>query len=237
WMREAILSGVGDRMFPFLKAIEEQNDKSGEGYNLIMKDLGEMFGNGASIAQCRELVRIVLAQENATSQAIGTVLGLAEGMSGRPESVEYSAMLPLLLATSHSADRETFMEGVYSSAEDTTVTTTQRVNALNLLGYTQDPRGLPLLQASLSPERLPEIQKAAINALSTQGSPAGGEILVSREVWSGFTPQVRSTVITSLVSNPVFVPLLLRAINDKVVSASDIPSITRTRLLAHKNEE
>lgn len=235
WMREAILSGVGDRMSPFLTALEQQEDKAGEGYNLIMKDLGEMFGNGATLAQCRELVKIAL--DGSATQAIGTLLGLAEGISGRPQWADNNEILPFILTTSPTARRKAFMEKLYHTAADSTVTPIQRVNALNLLGYTQDPKSLPILQKALSPDQLPEIQKAAIGALSTQGSPAGGELLVRREVWGGFTPQVRSFVITSLVSNPVFVPLLLRAINDKVVSASDIPSITRTRLLDHKNEE
>src|SRR5690625_6279319 len=40
-----------------------------------------------------------------------------------------------------------------------------------------------------------------------------------------------------MVSHPVFIPILLDAIGEEVVAASDVPSVTRKRLLAHKNEE
>lgn len=237
WMREAILSGVGDRMFPFLQAVERQENKNNSAYGLIMKDLGEMFGNGADMAQCRELVRITLESSQSDHSGIGTILGLAEGISGRPETGKIKDILSYLLTTVDSKNRNTFIQKIYTTAADSTASSSERIQALSLLGFTQDTRSLPILQASLAPEQLPEVQKAAIGALSTQGSPEGGSILVSEDVWSGFTPQVRSTVITSLVSSPVFIPLLLRAINEGVVSASDIPSITRNRLMGYKDEE
>jgi len=236
WMRTAILSGVGSRMEAFLTAMDEE-DPSQPGYPLIMKDLGEMFGNGASIAQCRELSRITLANHNPDVPGIGTVLGLAKGVAGRPELRNQKEVLSYLASTANPADRKAFWESVYQYVRDPSASLMRRIDAVSLLGYTQDPESLPALRALLSPDQLPELQKAAIGAISTQGNRSGGEILVSKDVWSGFTPQVKSTVITSLVSNPTFVPLLLQAIGDGVVSASDIPSITRQRLMSSGNAE
>ncbi|HLU94241.1 MAG TPA: PVC-type heme-binding CxxCH protein [Membranihabitans sp.] len=237
WMREAILSGVGDRMVEFLDALEAQPGKNDLGYALIMKDLGKMFGNGATIAQCRQLASVSLNEDGPTSSGIGTILGLAEGVSSRPEARGNKEILSFLLSSTSLPKRTSFIQEVYKISRDTTAALQNRINAVSLLGYTQDSKSLPVLQALLTPDQLPELQKAAIGALSSQGSRAGGEILVTREIWGGFTPQVRSTVITSLVSNPVFVPMLLKAITEKVVSASDIPSITRQRLMSSQNSE
>lgn len=237
WMREAILSGVGDRMNQFLDALEQQNSQDNESYELIMKDLGEMFGNGASIAQCRDLMRMILIKNGKTKPGIGTVLGLAEGMSGRLEIKGSKDILSFLMTTTSQQKRQDFMKQVYTIAQDVMTKREIRVNALSLLGYTQDPKSLPVLRASLTPEQLPEVQMAAVSAISIQGTASGGEILVQQEVWNGFTPQVRSSVITSLVSHSVFVPILLQAIESGVISASDIPSITRKRLMTSKNSE
>jgi putative membrane-bound dehydrogenase-like protein len=236
WMREAILSGVGERMVPFLTSLENQKNKGGEGYVLIMKDLGEMFGNGATIAQCRDLVKMVLTNKESDKSRIGTVLGLAGGISGRPEARGQKDVLSFLMTTTASSDRNSFMQEVYSKAADDSAETELRVNALSLLGYTQDSKSLPVMRAALTPEHLPEVQIASIKAISTQETASGGEILVKPEVWRGFTPQVRSSVITSMLSHPVFIPILLQAIEDNVVAASDIPSITRKRLMESKDE-
>lgn len=236
WMRIAILSGVGTRMEEFLTAMEAE-DPSGPGYPLIMKDLGEMFGNGAEMDQCKELARITLSRHSPDISGIGTLLGLARGVARRQEAKGNQDILTYILSTASAKDRQNFIQELHEIAGNTNVNVAQREDAISLLGYTRDPKSLPVLKSLLRPEQHPELQIAAIGALSTRGSASEGEILVAKEIWAGFTPQVRSTVITSLVSNPVFIPLLLRAIGDKIVSPSDIPSLTRQRLMASRDPE
>src|SRR5690625_2049183 len=93
------------------------------------------------------------------------------------------------------------------------------------------------MRTALRPEASSSIQRAAIQAIVPMGSEEGGKLLTEPEIWKRFTPKVRSSIVSSMVSHPVFIPILLDAIGEEVVAASDVPSVTRKRLLAHKNEE
>ncbi|MEO8848480.1 MAG: PVC-type heme-binding CxxCH protein, partial [Casimicrobiaceae bacterium] len=88
WMRAAVFSGIGERMGPFLTAIQQQKEtpSNDNAYPFVMEDLGNMFGNGASIADCREFMRVVMQSSEDKNNAwrFAASLGMANGLTIRP---------------------------------------------------------------------------------------------------------------------------------------------------------
>ncbi|WP_236972896.1 PVC-type heme-binding CxxCH protein [Membranihabitans marinus] len=239
WMRAGILSGIGQRMMPFLTEINALDDVDSEAYPLIMEDLGQMFGNGATIAQCKEILNMVLQNQAESKAGVATVLGLAEGLSGRKELSKAKSVLSFLTSRMTKGGEkqkfESFFKSALKMASDPSLDLDTRITALELLGYTDDQRSLSILKSALMSNQLPEIQQAAIKSISKQGSAAGASLLTHSDTWSGFTPQVRSTAISALVSKKAFIPVMLDAIEDGLIAASDIPSTNRQRLMKSNN--
>jgi len=139
--------------------------------------------------------------------------------------------LKFLMQGIDEQDRLVFLDEVIQNAKGENLSIEDRISAIQLLGYTTNPRSLPVLEASLEPDKLPAVQQAAVQALVQQGDVEGGKILTQQRIWKSFTPQVRSSVVSSMISHSVFVPVLLEAIEGGVVAASDVPSVSRKRLM------
>lgn len=235
WMREAVLSGVGGRMSEFLFALYDHDKKDGEGYSLMMKDMGRMLGAGASIAECRELARIMVEEEEDDRVRLSSVSGLCEGVTGREEARGVEDILQWVLQGTDRKKQEELLEQVIRKAGSHHSDEKERRRAIRLLGFTHHPQSLEVLRSALHPETLPGVQQAAVQAIIAQNRKEGGELLTEPEIWNSFTPKVRSSVVSSMVSHSVFIPVLLEAIGEGVVAASDVPSVTRKRLLDHRD--
>src|SRR5699024_622300 len=164
------------------------------GYPLLMKDMGRMLGAGASIAECRELARIMVEEEEDFRVRLSSVTGLCEGMTGREEVRGASDILEWILQGTNWKKQEELLERVIQKAGDYDSTEKERIAAIHLLGFTRHPESLPVLRSALHPETLPSVQQAAVQAIVNQGSQAGGETLTEQDIWRGFTPKVRSSV-------------------------------------------
>ena len=242
WARAAVLSGIGTRLPEFLAAFRQQPTTDSLTLAAVMQDLGRLFGNGASMADCRLLLHDVLSADGDDGWRLATALGLAEGVSGRA-AIETSRQHPLLVLLGKNAsrnDREalnTFMTTVASRAADEDVPTPLRMVATALLGYTDFERTDTILQGLLDARHPPELQLEAVGALARQGDVRGGALLTQKSTWSSYTPRVRSAVVGALVSKPAFMDVLFAAIEQDVIAASDISSVDRQRLMNDKNPE
>lgn len=237
WMREAVLSGVGDRMGEYLISLNEHGPGNDEGYSLIMKDMGKMLGAGASVAECKELARIMVEETEDFRVQISSLTGLCEGMTGREEIRHQKSILHWLIRETDQDKQQTLIRKILQAAEDTDPEEKERIKAIQLLGYTDHPEVLEVMRTALRPETSPAVQRAAVQSIATSGKEEGGKLLTESEIWKQFTPKVRSSIVSSMVAHSAFIPILLDAIDEGVVAASDVPSVTRKRLLAHQNEE
>lgn len=240
WVRAAVLSGIGKRMPEFLAAFREQQTANPVAFAAVMQDLGRLFGNGGSIADCRVLLHDVISSDGDYSWRISTALGLAEGISGRAEmkASQKDLLFALQGENVSNADRKAldkFITKVAARAGDEDEQTHLRVVATALLGYTDFERTGTVLQNLLDSRNPPELQIEAVTALARQGDVRGGKLLTTESTWSSYTPRVRSAVIGALVSKLVFIDVLFAAIEQGVIAVTDISSMDRQRLMKDKN--
>ena len=242
WVRAAVLSGVGSRLPEFLADFRAQRAADPEAFAAVMQDLGQLFGNGASLADCRELLRDVIASDGDYRWRIATALGLAEGISLRREreTAQKGPLYTLLSPQASAAGQkmlDQFIAGVAARANDEETKISQRILAARLLGYTNFEQSGAVLQELLDARNPPELQLGAVAALAQQDNAKAGTLLTEESTWTSYTPRVRSAVIAALVSKPTLIGVLFDAIEQGVVTASDISSVDRRRLMENDDEK
>ncbi len=242
WMRAAILSGIGTRLPEFLAKFHDQKNANPLAFAAVMQDLGRLFGNGASMAACRTLLKNMIQFDSGFDWRTSTVLGLAEGLSEREEikSSGKSILISVLGNGASNADRvllNQFINKVARAVQDKNTSTKYRIVGANLLGYTQFENSGSVLGSMLGTSNPPELQLAAIASFARLGDLRGGSMLTNKTAWLGYTPRVRSAVIAALVSKPAFIDVLFTAIRQGVISAPEISSMDRERLMKNSNVE
>lgn len=241
WARAMVLSGIGNRMPEFLASFRQQSKGNQEAFESVMKDLGQLFGNAGRISDCRELLRDVISAEGSYGWRISTALGVAEGVMGRSDiSSSAKGVLFALQGKQASADEQnglhTFLNEVALLAADEKADNSLRLLATELLGYTDFERSRSVLRGLLDARHPPELQIKAVTALARQGKAEGGALLTEKSTWSAYTPRVRSAAISALVSKPVFINVMLKAIEQGTIMPSDISPADRQRLIKHKDD-
>src|SRR5205823_5814387 len=98
-------------------------------------------------------------------------------------------------------------------AGDAKVAMPERVTALRRLGYGPFDVAADALAAALGPQNPPDVQVAAVRALTAQDNPRVAELLLSH--WEEFGPAVRREVIEALCARPDRLAKLLDAVAAK----------------------
>lgn len=243
WFRAAILSGIEKRMPEFLSAFRAQQKAEPLAFAPVMKDLGQLFGNGASAEDCRVLLREVLVSKGDIEGRIATMLGLAGGVSGRPKEFGSSPKGLLFAIQGNNAPGseisalDNFAGSVLDIAGDQNEKTRLRISATALLAYTDFGRSHSALQKMMVPSTPPELLLEAISAFTRLDDPRGATILLEKKTWSAYTPRIKSAVVAAVVSKPAFINELFLAIEKGTISGAELSSADRMRLISDKNAE
>lgn len=241
WFRAAVLSGIEKRMPEFLAAFRDQKNAEPVAFASVMKDLGRLFGNGASAEACRVLLQEVLVSNADPEWRIATMLGLAEGISGRskefgtsPKGLLY-AILGNNASGSDISSLDNFVNRALDIAGKQTESTRLRISATALLGYTDFERSHSALQKMMVPSTPPELLLEAISSFTRLDDPRGAAILLEKKAWSAYTPRIKSAVVAAVVSKPSFINELFLAIEKGTISGAELSSADRMRLISDKN--
>lgn len=241
WFRAAVLSGIEKRMPEFLAAFRNQKNAEPVAFASVMKDLGRLFGNGASAEACRVLLQEVLVSNSDPEWRIATMLGLAEGISGRAKEfgVSPKGLLYAILGNNASSSDISALDNFVNRALDIagkqTESTRLRISATALLGYTDFGRSHSALQKMMVPSTPPELLLEAISAFTRLDDPRGAAILLEKKAWSAYTPRIKSAVVAAVVSKPSFINELFLAIEKGTISGAELSSADRMRLISDKN--
>ncbi|MES2696268.1 MAG: PVC-type heme-binding CxxCH protein [Verrucomicrobiota bacterium] len=239
WTRAAVLSGIGSRMAEFLRALQARRSENPKAFAVMMEHLGRVFGAGAMPEACRELMAQMLTGEGDLSWRLSTVLGVIEGYRARgggKAAASKDPMVELLGPEGRKAAKaRTFFEAAAARAVDSAAPTGERGSAVSLLGYTDFDFAGEKLGALLDARQPPELQLQAVRALERIGDARGGALLIAKDNWSRFTPQIREAAIATLTSKPALIDVLFGAVKAGVVKAPEISSTRRTQLLKHAN--
>ncbi|WP_215242378.1 PVC-type heme-binding CxxCH protein [Dyadobacter helix] len=241
WVRAAVLSGIGNRLPEFLAAFRAQPKPDPVAFSAVMQDLGQLFGNGASFADCRILLKDMIENHGDYGWRISTTLGLAEGVSRRTglPSSEDGILFSLLGENAQVSEKQQlnkFITEVASRAGNPALGTRSRISATALLGYTPFDKSLKVLQKLMDARNPAELQLETVSALARLGDVRGGVYLTQKNIWSNYTPRVKSAVIAAMVSSPAFINVLFGTIEKQVISAAEISSMDRQRLMKNKDE-
>ena len=243
WFRAAVLSGIEKRMPEFLAAFRDQKNAEPVAFASVMKDLGRLFGNGASAEASRALLQEVLASNADPEWRIATMLGLAEGISGRAKEFGTSPKGLLFAILGNNAPGsdlsalDNFVNRALDIAGKQTESTRLRISATALLGYTDFERSHSALQKMMVPSTPPELLLEAISALARLDDPRGAAILLDKKAWSAYTPRIKSAAVAAVVSKPSFINELFLAIEKGTISGAELSSADRMRLISDKNAQ
>ncbi len=235
WTRGAVLSGIGARMGEFLAALQTQRAVNPANFAVVMEHLGRVFGAGASPDACRDFLRPLFAGEGDLAWRMSAVLGLADGLRGRAatKAAGEKPTLANLLRGEEAAALQALYRAAATRANDPQVPTAERLSALALLGYADFAVVAPVLTQTLGSLQPPELQLAAVRTLERIGDPRGGALLLAKENWPRYTPQIREAVVATLSARPALIAALFSAIKAGVIAPAEISSNRRTQLLKH----
>src|SRR5690606_24290839 len=111
-----------------------------------------------------------------------------------------------------------------------------RLRAIALLGFTNYQHSHDILHRLLDTQYPPDVQLAAVGAIAKLQDPRGAGLLTEKDKWSAYSPNVKPAVISALVSNTEFIPVLFSAIENGTVAAAEISSVDRVRLMKSKDD-
>ena len=157
------------------------------------------------------------------------------GKGGTARAAKPVGPFAALLANQAQSPTKTALDGFFRQAAEVAknerTPMAQRTSAVTLLGYGDFASGGPVLGTLLGTRHAPELQLQAVRSLERLQDPRGAELLVQPQNWTGYTPQVRQAVISTLGSRPQMITVLFGAIRGGVIKPLEIPSTQRARLL------
>ncbi|MGB4400428.1 MAG: PVC-type heme-binding CxxCH protein [Daejeonella sp.] len=241
WVRAAVLSGIEKRMPAFLTSLRKQANPNPTAFASVMQDLGRLYGTGGSVADSRILFQDVLSSSGNPEWRIATILGLADGVSGRvtefgtsPKGLLYAIQGENVSSTDRAA-LDNFIGRLSSISGNPAESTRLRVLAASLLGYTNYDQAQAALQKMLVPTSPPELLRVVVASLTRLNDARGAVLLTEKQAWSSYTPTLKAAVIGSLVSKPVFANELFTAIEKGTIKGAEISSGDRVRLMRDKD--
>ena len=244
WTRAAVLSGIGSRMDAFLAGVQSAPSRNPKAFAGVMEQLGRIFGAGATPEACRKFFQQMLTSDGELGWRLSSVLGVVEGFRGRAGKPGATGDAFAALsgeggtnAQGRTPELDAFLRAAAERAADDRAATSERVSAISLLGYTGFDFGGPVLGRLLDARQSPEVQLQAVRALERIGDPRGGSLLITRDNWSRYTPQVREAVIATLTAKPPLIAVLFGAIENKTLAPSEISSTRRTQLMKHADAQ
>ena len=242
WVRAGVLSGAGGRLTEFLQEFRDREEADPLAFSEVMKDLGLLFGNGGSLDEGRALLLDMVKDEGDFNWRISTALGLVEGMSGRlkGQNREEGLLFEVMGDKATEDDLKAmndFLAEVSDRALDNSRSNRSREVATSLLGYSNFERSQVVLGELLNARTPPEVQLAAVASIARFRDVRGGELLTENKTWSGFTPRVKTAVVSTMVSTPAFIDILFTGIEEGQIGAAEISSTQRQRLLQSKDPQ
>jgi putative membrane-bound dehydrogenase-like protein len=248
WMQTAILSAVPTRAARLAESLFRDTGAA----KSLLKPLAAVVGARNQPEEMADLLRAVAALKGdaAPGAQINVLSGLIDGLGrGKPRprvSNEEQRALETLLESSSSEVKALVLRtaGVMqlkdspkikearTSAIKTALNTErkipERMDALTRLTGAGAADLEPLKQL-LSPREPLDLQLGTIQLLAATEGNAVVPVLLKE--WAGYSPRVQTAVLDALGSRQDRIPLLLDAIEKKVVDPSSVPAGRQTQLL------
>lgn len=237
WARAAVLSGIATRASFFLETFSALRSVDTAAFAAVMQDIGRLLGHGGTVAESRGFFRRLVSSDRIEEWQVSALLGLAEGLSGRKNEISFSdkGMLYSMGSSVGISDLDRFIQRIKGIAAGMETTHRLRLRAIALLGFTNYQQSHGVLWNLLDARYPPDVQLEAVGAISRLRDSRGAGLLTEKDKWSAYSPNVKPAVISALVSNKEFIPVLFSAIENGTVAAAEIASVDRVRLMESKD--
>jgi putative membrane-bound dehydrogenase-like protein len=237
WTQMAVLSSTRGSGIGLLEALVKDKDFTRTEAASRLQLLNRLAALVGAKADDADLGRVLLLL-GGTSKSVGpwqfAVLdGLGQGLqnSARPLARIWEQPPPALKEA--VARVRPLFEQAAAVSRDAKRPPAERIAAVRLLG-----RGPYTLAASAAPDLLnprtpPDVQSAAVRALSLHARPEVADLLLA--AWAGYSPAVRREVVEALFARADRLPHLLAALEEKKVLANQLEPLRVEQLRKHPN--
>jgi putative membrane-bound dehydrogenase-like protein len=224
WTQTAVLSSVGASALPLLTALAEDRafTKDAPPTRLqLLTRLGGLVGARAGDDDLARAFGLLGKEGQAPETWQAAVLdGLAQGMQNGPRPLAGLWERPPPALKDAVARARALFDSAADAARDEKRPPAERAAAVRLLG--RGPFALIETAAPdlLAPQSPPELQLAAVRALTTQESPKVADLLLAG--WAAYGPTVRREAAEALFARADRLPPLVTALEQKKVLANQL---------------
>tara|TARA_Y100001934_G_scaffold125338_1_gene152541 strand:+ start:2675 stop:5566 length:2892 start_codon:yes stop_codon:yes gene_type:complete len=247
-----VAATVGDDVFTAAAVMSSLNEanteytarhllQTGEAANApaLMASLGQAAGRTATDAQSLRLVELLSQDKSATGIEWKTSFteGFSKGLRARGLGKGKSPFADLATRTKSKASLDWLFELAEKQALNTSAEEAIRLAAISFLANSSKAASAKELQSLVASKESKAIQAGAIRTLGKFGNVEIGNWLIEANRWRAFSPEVRTAVVTALLSHSRLIPLLFTAVEDQRVPAWAVPEVRRRGLLRHRDKK
>jgi putative membrane-bound dehydrogenase-like protein len=241
WFVSAILTASKERSGAILTGVVHDSDgttfSATTGHVRLMRELATVVGARGDLKELEEVLRTIgtvgkqgVWWQTAALSGLATGLSRHQGSLGRITLAKLLADPPTALSAVVVPIRE-LLERTSSVALDAGVPISDRVTAIELLGYQPFERSVPAFQRLFTSSQPIEVQLASLEALQQSGGDQAARIVLDQ--WPVLGPKVRPAAMTFLLRRVNTTRQTLEAMVAGKLPAAMIDIDQRVKLLKH----
>jgi putative heme-binding domain-containing protein len=226
WIRTAVLSSVPNTSGRLLARLFADSEfvSSGAGAELN-RELAQIVGVRGQTQEVQRVLASVGVSGGQSSPVLRDVVsGIGEGMKRSGKSLRSVAWD---IEAGRAIDR--ILSESARTAADSNASLDRRMAAIRLLTFDSFDRVSAALASLLEANQPQEVQRAAVAAIGSFSQPETAPLLLAN--WRTGTPALRSAIVLAMLDARSRLLPLLRAIQNGVVPANQVPFARRAVLL------
>jgi len=257
WVQMAALSATNLKAFPLLTRVLDDFSPDVPAFGSLVLRLTSMVVSGSETEKVQQLVETSIRPDLAKTRGWESALldGLSDGYRSKAgEASEWQSLQEIVIqaffnhpdaAVRHSSlnllqvikegHDPALMDRAISSAEDKSLSTERRTEALQFLLLGEVSPYVPVSKELIVAQEEPQVQAGALKAFGEAEGVEVSEFVLSR--WESLTPEIREVGVETFLSEPDRVRMLLDALESKQIPITSLGWNRRVRLMNNSDEE
>jgi putative heme-binding domain-containing protein len=241
WQSLAILSSVGDRPWPLLKRLFEQDphwlDAPGADEAQFLDRMAALVGASGNQSDLAELLTVMTrtTRDPSVSAHLALLAGLADGLAQSNQSLRGLVRQPPGSLQAGVRSLNELIQQAANLAVSDEATRRARLGAVRILAGTEPGVAGKVLLNLMLPPNPTEVQAAATKALAEFKDPYLATTMFAS--WSRYSRKTRSQLLAAGLRTTVFTTALLDALEQGRIAPGEVDPYTRTALLKIQSTE
>jgi putative heme-binding domain-containing protein len=230
WVRTAVLSSATGDAAGLFEGLCANRDAS---LLPLLRSLALVVGARGQFTEIQRILAVLAdSAKDAGDDELDMTTGLGDGLArnGRKLS-DLRAELP----TTVRAWLDRLFVHANALAGDASAPSDRRARAILMLGQGAFDTAVAILPGLLNPHQPPDVQAAAVRALSSFDRPEVAGLLL--RPWNGYTPALRTEVVGYLLGRRAWIGPLLDAVGAGTIPSGQIPPTRRALLLGDRDPQ